>query len=148
MRKSDAQALLIATMAKHGLIEQGWGIRWDRAKQRAGQCNYTYRRISLSEPLFAHFDESAATLVILHEVAHALTPGHGHDRVWRAKCIAIGGDGKRCCDEVAAAKAIAKYEIKCSTTGRSLGFANRKGKRLAAGRCRCCNQPPLWITQN
>jgi hypothetical protein len=33
---------------------------------------------------------------ILHEIAHALTPGHNHDSVWRAKSIEIGCDGKRC----------------------------------------------------
>lgn len=28
--------------------------------------------------------------IVLHEIAHALTPLHGHDQVWKAKCIQLG----------------------------------------------------------
>jgi len=31
--------------------------------------------------------------VILHEIAHALTPGAKHGYTWKLKCIEIGGDG-------------------------------------------------------
>jgi hypothetical protein len=31
--------------------------------------------------------------VYMLEIAHALTKGHGHDRVWKAKCVEIGGKG-------------------------------------------------------
>lgn len=34
-------------------------------------------------------------LVILHEIAHAMVgTSHGHDEVWKKKCLEIGGDGK------------------------------------------------------
>ena len=31
---------------------------------------------------------------ILHEVAHLQTPGHGHDKVWRERAIALGASGR------------------------------------------------------
>lgn len=65
---------------------------------------YRYRRshddrwIELAGKLVELNSEERVTLTIIHEVAHALTEGHGHDDVWRAKCIALGGDGKRTYD--------------------------------------------------
>lgn len=35
--------------------------------------------------------------LILHEIAHALVGGdHGHDEVWKAKCVEIGARPERC----------------------------------------------------
>ena len=31
---------------------------------------------------------------ILHEVAHLQTPGHGHDKAWRVRAIALGASGR------------------------------------------------------
>lgn len=64
----------------------------------AGCCNYTSKIINLSQEYVAC---PAVTLddirnTALHEIAHALTPGHHHDDVWRQKALEIGCDGKRC----------------------------------------------------
>jgi predicted SprT family Zn-dependent metalloprotease len=84
-------------MAAHGLT--GWTFQWDRAARRFGQCRYSTRTISMSAPLTKNRDANAVRNTMLHEIAHALTPGHGHDAVWRAKAISIGCDGKRCSDD-------------------------------------------------
>jgi hypothetical protein len=34
-------------------------------------------------------------LLLRHELSHAVTPGHGHDTMWRDYCLAIGGNGAR-----------------------------------------------------
>ncbi|AWE41489.1 SprT-like domain-containing protein [Actinobaculum sp. 313] len=76
-------------MDMHGL--QGWDLRFDRARRRAGQTNFTDRFISLSAPLLALYDEDLARQVILHEIAHARVGyGHGHDRVWKAEAEQLG----------------------------------------------------------
>ncbi len=31
---------------------------------------------------------------ILHEIAHAITPGAGHTEIWKKTCLAIGGNGQ------------------------------------------------------
>jgi predicted SprT family Zn-dependent metalloprotease len=49
--------------------------------------------IGLSVLLLPYCKPKEITNTILHEIAHALTPGHKHDYVWRQKFIEIGGDG-------------------------------------------------------
>lgn len=98
-------------MTEHGLDE--WGLRLSRATRTAGTCSHLQKVISLSGPLFALWTEDECRLTILHEIAHALTPGHGHDRVWQLKCIEIGGDGKRCYSGEKNPIALAKYIGSC-----------------------------------
>ena len=90
-------ALDMATMlmAEHGL--EGWHVRLDHARRRAGQCDYTNRRISLSRHYVRHAEEAHIRDTILHEIAHALVgPFHGHDAVWRRKAREIGCSAMRC----------------------------------------------------
>ncbi|RTE48197.1 sprT domain-containing protein [Actinobaculum sp. 352] len=85
----EARSMARHLMDMHGL--QGWDLRFDRARRRAGQTNFTDRFISLSAPLLALYDEDLARQVILHEIAHARVGyGHGHDRVWKAEAEQLG----------------------------------------------------------
>ena len=84
-RALDMAAML---MAEHGL--EGWRVRLDHARRRAGQCDYTNRQISLSRYYVRHAEEAHIRDTILHEIAHALVgPFHGHDAVWRRKAREI-----------------------------------------------------------
>lgn len=83
-------------MAAHGLTEKGWRFQWDNAARRFGQCRYSTKTISMSQQLTKQRSADAVRNTMLHEIAHALTPGHGHDAVWRAKAISLGCDGRRC----------------------------------------------------
>ncbi|MBF0279422.1 MAG: SprT-like domain-containing protein [SAR324 cluster bacterium] len=90
--RQEAQYL----MQKHGLTEQGWRFQFDHAKRRAGQCRYDTKTISVSK-YFAEKAPAAEIIdTILHEIAHALTPKRGHDRVWQQVALSIGCNGKRC----------------------------------------------------
>ena len=76
-------------MRQHGL--DGWTVRLDHARRRAGQCDYTRRVISLSRHYVRHAEPAHIHDTILHEIAHALVgPHHGHDAVWRRKAREIG----------------------------------------------------------
>jgi len=79
-------------MEKWELTEQGWSFVWDtRAVRRYGQCRYHKKEIGITKKLanINTFEESQD--VVLHEIAHALVGrGHGHNEVWRNKCIEIG----------------------------------------------------------
>lgn len=90
----DATALL----DKYGLSAKGWTAVYDNTKRRGGQCRYGPREVGFSVHLFAIWTYEAAMNTVLHEIAHALCPNHGHDKVWQAKHIEIGGTGARCYD--------------------------------------------------
>lgn len=53
------------------------------------------QEIKLSIPFLKVREKENSKNTIIHEVAHLLTIRHGHDNVWRKKCIELGGDGKR-----------------------------------------------------
>jgi len=96
----DARILADRLMAEHGLCAAGWKFRWDRATRRFGSCHHTRRTISLSLPLVRLNSESQVRDTMLHEIAHALTPGDGHGRRWKDKCRQIGARPVRCFTQV------------------------------------------------
>lgn len=99
MNIRDAKTLARKTMRAHGLIAQGWVLEFDQAVSRAGCCMYRRKVISLSEPITLLNPKDKVMNTILHEVAHALTPGEHHNRIWKQLAISIGCDGERCYGE-------------------------------------------------
>ena len=89
----QVQALAQELMSKHGLWR--WTFAWDRAKFRAGFCDYRRRLISLSQPLALLRSLEQTRDTLLHEIAHALTPGQKHNEVWKAKAKQLGCTPKR-----------------------------------------------------
>lgn len=97
MNVLDAVKITRAELDKHGLTEVRVVVN-GRLTRAFGRYRYSRlypndKRIELSRKLVELNDVERVTRTILHEVAHALTEGHGHDNVWKAKCIEIGGDG-------------------------------------------------------
>jgi len=112
-----------------------WKVTTNRRKATFGVCDYTRRQIELSEYKVPVMTDEAIFDTIVHEIAHALTPGHNHDRVWKAKCIELGGDGKRCHGaekfkggvegmKIAMEK-VAKYTLTCPVCGNKV-YKNRR----------------------
>jgi len=93
MEIMKALALATKLMLEHC---PDYKFQFSSAKKRFGSCNYRTKTIKLSCPMVLLNSEEEVRKVILHEIAHALTKGHHHDAVWQAKCLEIGGDGKRC----------------------------------------------------
>lgn len=91
-----ARALALKEMTTHGLIAAGWSFNFDPASKRFGVCRYGKKRITLSRPLTILNDLDEVHDTILHEIAHALTPGHkDHDAVWQAKAIELGAKPRK-----------------------------------------------------
>ena len=67
----------------------------NRYRTRFGCCNCRTQTITLSTKLVELNDESKVRDTILHEIAHALTKGHGHDEVWRMTAKKLGCNGER-----------------------------------------------------
>lgn len=75
-------------------LDDSWSFAFDNAKRRAGQCDYTKKRLTVSRYLAARFDDDEIHQVLLHEVAHALA-GHkaAHGPAWKRIARDLGYDG-------------------------------------------------------
>lgn len=94
MTRQAARELARRLMAEHGVGD--WDFAFDRARRRLGSCHPGRRRITLSGPLTDLNDEATVRDTLLHEIAHALTPGAGHGPAWRAACRRLGARPERC----------------------------------------------------
>jgi len=75
-------------------LDDSWSFGFDNAKRRAGQCDYSKKRITVSRYLAARFEDDEIHQVLLHEVAHALA-GHkaAHGPSWKRIARELGYDG-------------------------------------------------------
>lgn len=136
-----AKDLATQLMAEHGLT--GWQFGFNTNKRRAGVCRYPSRsrpgRIELSKHYVLRNPADEVRDTILHEVAHALVgPGHGHDEVWKAKCVEVGARPERCYgEEIEMPKG--RWRATCGGCGREHD-RHRRPKRLTGWHCRACGK--------
>jgi len=90
---AETRALAVSLMDEHGLSD--WNFEFDQALTRAGQCDHRNKTISLSSHLMPLWTEDQRRDTILHEIAHALTPGDHHGPAWRTMCRKIGANPDR-----------------------------------------------------
>ena len=111
-----------------------WTFGFDNAKTRAGLCNFTTKRISVSKYLAARYDDDEIHQVLLHEVAHAMAGSRaGHGARWKAQALELGYEGKRTHDG-AIADEMAPWVGTCPRG--HVHYRYRQPKRvLACGRC-------------
>lgn len=99
MTECDAINCAAHQMNKHmkKLVDDGWKFKINRKMLNAiGSCNYAKKTISISSYWLPALSEYEFNQTILHEIAHALTPGAGHGPDWfkAAKKIGCKGDVK------------------------------------------------------
>lgn len=127
-------------MVQHGLLD--WQFAFNNNVRRAGVCFYPTRsrpgRIELSIHFVELNDETEVRDTALHEIAHALVGrGHGHDAVWKAKCIEIGAKPVRCYDSSAVVMPSGQWRASCPSCAK--GFSrHRKPQRMTGWHCRPC----------
>ncbi len=95
LSRARAAALAEDMLEQYGLAERGWTFAFDRATQREGQCDYAKRRITYSGPILEHRTREEFRQTMLHEIAHAMTPGAKHGPVWKAMAKKLGYTGGR-----------------------------------------------------
>ena len=144
MKLSDASTMARKEMDKHGLqhVPLVFNPRLTRAfgRYRYNRIDSTSKRIELSKKLVLLNDETRVMRTVLHEIAHALTEGHGHDRVWKAKCLEIGGDGiarySVIDTNIPQAKRSSKlYTLECQKCGYTGGRYRRRMNNYRHKRC-------------
>jgi len=115
-------------------LDASWGFGFDSAKTRAGLCDYTRRRISVSRHLAARYDDDEIHQVLLHEVAHALAgPQAKHGPRWRAVARDLGYAGGRL-HQGRIADELAPWVGRCPG-GHTHYRYRRPERQLACGRC-------------
>lgn len=73
-----------------------WTFGFDRARTRAGLCDHTRKRITVSRHLAERFSDDEIHQVLLHEVAHAIAGARaGHGPAWRRIARDLGYEGTR-----------------------------------------------------
>lgn len=133
-------------LKEHGLWAQGWSFRWNTRKRAMGICDHRNKTVEVSAPLFRALkpamQEEEVKDTVLHEIAHALTPGAKHGWRWQQMARKIGAKPYRC-QQVGAldyAKVVAqsKYVATCTKCGNQYGF-NRYGAVWQRGGY-CCGK--------
>ena len=143
MNTLQAKKLAINLLDEHGLLDKGWSFEFDTAKRRFGVCRYESKVIGLSKPLTMANDLVQVKDTILHEIAHALCPGHGHDSVWKKMCVEIGAKPERCYTAEDTNMIAGKYRAVCGGCGKE----HTRHKRVPRGRrhaCPCQNNVRDW----
>ena len=121
-----------ALIALH--LDPTWTFAFDNAKTRAGLCNYTDKRISVSRYLAARYEDDEIHQVLLHEVAHAVAGSRaGHGLKWKAIAKDLGYEGKRLHDG-AIADELAPWVGQCPQ-GHTHYRYRKPTRAFACGKC-------------
>src|SRR5438552_8213997 len=85
---------------KHNLSD--WKVRLtsDPNQSFLGLCSYQDKTIFLNAHHIDIHSNPDVINTIRHEIAHALTPGHSHDSVWRECAQRIGCDNTNACSHL------------------------------------------------
>lgn len=132
MDLNKAEILAKDLMIEHGVAED-WEFEWSRSVMKFGQAITTYKRgvyrnrIMLSKRLTEVRSESDVRNTILHEIAHAIVGlEHAHDKVWKAKCLEIGGNGRTTEPGFGDIAKVAKYTYHCGVDDQILRVSERR----------------------
>ncbi len=121
-----------ALIALH--LDDSWSFGFDNAKTRAGLCNYTRKRITVSRYLAEKFEDDAIHQTLLHEVAHAMAgPRAGHGPKWKAVANELGYEGGRLHDGPIADE-FAPWVGTCPA-GHIIHRYRRPTRPMACGKC-------------
>lgn len=120
----ETKVLAESILTKHNLSE--WKIEFsNRMKNCLGKCVYKKKTIKISVDHIHNNPYESILDTILHEVAHALTPGARHGREWQAMCLKIGAKPSR----YAKAVVTYKYQLALEQDGEIIllpRFAHKK----------------------
>lgn len=100
MTRQQASELLRTTLNQHGLTN--WSVRLNQNAESSflGMCSHKDKCIILSAHHIDIHPDPDVINTIRHEVAHALTPGCGHNVTWQAKAREIGCDNTLPCSNL------------------------------------------------
>lgn len=134
LSRARAAALAEDMLDQFGLTELGWTFDFDRATKREGQCDYVKKRITYSGPILPHRSREEFRQTMLHEIAHAMTPGAQHGPRWRAMAHKLGYTGGRTAEPNAGIRAVQRErEMKRDVGYAPDGYPVHSGDKFAVG---------------
>lgn len=134
MQTASAKRLAEVLIARHPALN-GWTVEIsERSRRTLGRCLYARRIIRLSRSFVELNTLPLVVEVIQHEIAHALTPYHGHDAVWKRLAIKLGAKPRRCCHEAIMPRGWSAVCPGCGRTCRKY----RRPRRGSVYWCRGC----------
>jgi SNF2 family DNA or RNA helicase len=104
MTRDQASTLAYTVLREHGLMD--WKVRLTTQLQYLGKYHYDTKTIFLNTHQIDTHPDVEVENTIRHEVAHALTPDHGHDDVWADKARELGCSNTAVCGPPLDARAI------------------------------------------
>lgn len=128
MEAHEVATLARTHMDQHGL--EGWFIKIVNVFGVAGRCVYSRRTLEFNAKWCAVASDLDVKNTVLHEIAHALVgPGRGHDYIWHARFLSIGGNGEtRASDH--GLNATKRFVVQCVDGCENLGYRQRRDPRL------------------
>lgn len=133
MNLNDAE-FLARTLIHQYAPEYRFG--WMSAKKINGKCSYREQTIYLSKPLTELRTVEAVRTTIMHEIAHAITPGRGHGPIWQAQMRKFGLPTNRCSQDVVNTTSLANWRAVCKGCGKVNHMMRKPRVRHS---CRMCS---------
>ncbi|MGO1544689.1 MAG: SprT-like domain-containing protein [Gulosibacter sp.] len=116
-------------------LDDSWSFVFDRAKTRAGKCNFDRREISVSRYLAEKHTDEQVRQTLLHEIAHAKVGAHeGHGLVWQLYAAEIGYVGGRT-HQAEIADEFAKWVGVCPNGHEIYRFRKPKERDVSCAKC-------------
>lgn len=137
MKLSDAKRIGEELIEKYC---EDFRLKFNNRKRTLGYCKHSTLTISLSKEFVKLNDEDKVRDILLHEIAHALSPlNEGHGRIFKSNAISIG------CKNIMSnttdksiVSAKGRFVYTCPNCGNKVHFYRRKSRKSACGEC--CNK--------
>ena len=142
MTPGEIQSLASELLASHGLTTRGWRFKFNNRRRAFGVCSYREKVIALSLGLCQINSDARIKATLLHEVAHALTPGADHGPIWKLQAMALGCDPNATCHD--AAMLPGRYFADCGCM-RHYMYARPKVSTRRWHACGRCRQRLVWL---
>jgi SprT protein len=115
MNLGEAEVLAKELMS---LYVPKYRFRWMNEKTVNGRCFWDNNIIELSRPLTQLRTKAAVENTIMHEIAHALTPGDYHGAKWQNQMRKFGLKPERCSSDDVDRSSISNWEAVCKGCGK------------------------------
>jgi predicted SprT family Zn-dependent metalloprotease len=129
----DAETMAWLLIAEH--LDTRWSFKWDNAKTRLGACHHRNSTITLSKHFAALNGEAETRDTVLHEIAHALTPGAAHGPRWKKTAVRIGARPTARADGGSLAKPDPTWVAECPRCDVLVWRYRRSRTPVACARC-------------